>query len=256
MTSSLESSSFADLSLLVSSFDQYPVCWKPFCHGLKKYWPDHPSNLFFITNRLETPCGEAIKVGEDRGWAGNLKYALEQVESEFVLYSQEDYWIQEPVNSQQVESYLDLLRQNIADYIRLYPAPPADQLYVGDERLGLILPHSAYRTSLQMALWRKSVLYDLLLTDESPWKFEKNGSARSAKYGKRFFCVNKRSYGINYVFTAVINGYWSKRAYEYVQKEDIVVNFDALPKKPFRKQLRDILIVNAYKMKKRILKKG
>ena len=46
---------------------------------------------------------------------------------------------------------------------------------------------------------------------------------------------------MNYVFTAVINGYWSKRAYEYVQKEDIVVNFDALPKEPFRKQLeRDI----------------
>ena len=98
---------FDGLVLLVSSYDGFAVCWAPFCHGLEKYWPDHPP-VFFITNTLEPPCGRAIQVGADRGWAGNLEYALSQIESDYILYSQEDYWIQKPVDSNLIEDYLQL----------------------------------------------------------------------------------------------------------------------------------------------------
>ena len=114
---------FDNLSMLVSTFDKYAVCWEPFCHGLKKYWPDHPQ-LYFITNELDAPMGKTIKVGADHGWAGNLKYALDQLDTDFILYSQEDYWIQNSVDSLMLSEYLDLLRSNHADYVRLYPAPP------------------------------------------------------------------------------------------------------------------------------------
>jgi hypothetical protein len=242
----------SELVILVSSFDRYAVCWQPFWHGLEKYWPGHPKTLF-ISNTLDAPSGFTLRVGPDRGWAGNLLYALDQIDAEFILYSQEDYWIQTPVDPQLITDYLGLLQAGRADYVRLYPAPPPDFAFPGDERLGIISPGSAYRTSLQMAMWRKSTLRKLLDLTDSPWQFEVKGSRRSENLGERFLCVTKRKYGIDYVFTAIVNGCWSKLAYEYAEKENIFINYDALQKKPLLGQSFDAVRGTVYKLKKKLL---
>ncbi|MCU0485276.1 MAG: hypothetical protein MUC85_04110 [Anaerolineales bacterium] len=222
-----------NISILVSSFDRYAACWAPFCHGLQKYWPEHFQPLYFITNEKDPPCGQAIKVGQDRGWAGNLLYALEQIDSPYILYAQEDYWLTAPVNSTAISEYTALFDSGVADYIRLYPAPPPALPFPSDERLGILETHAEYRTSLQMALWRKSVLQALLVPGETPWQFEVQGSLRSQVYGERFLSVTKKTFGINYLFTAIVDGEWSKAAYTYAQNENITVNFLDLPHKPF-----------------------
>lgn len=221
------------LAFLVSSVDKFSVCWIPFCHGLEKYWPDHPKALFFITNHKEPPSGQAISVGNDRGWSDNLLFALEKIEAPYILYAQEDYWITSPVYTQNIQEYLTLIDHNHADYIRLYPAPVPDIGFPLDHRLGALSLNAEYRTSLQMALWRKSVLQDLLVSGESPWAFEVNGSRRSRKYGDRFLSVRNSSCGIQYIFTAVIDGEWSKEAYKYAKNEAIKIDFFQLPKRPF-----------------------
>jgi hypothetical protein len=230
-----------DVSLLVSSFDKYAVCWQPFGYGLQKYWPNHPQNLYFITNHLLPPMGVAIQVGEDRGWANNLLFALEQIPTPFILYAQEDYWINQPVDEQNLTDYLALLENNQADYIRLYPVPGPDADSPLDYRLGTLAERAAYRTSLQMALWRKDVLKALLISTESPWEFEDKGSFRSQQYGGRFLCVKKRRWGIRYVFTAVVDGEWSKAAYEYAQSEELQIDFSQLPQKPFWPRLQALI---------------
>lgn len=226
-----------EIALLVSSFDHYSVCWEPFCHGLQKYWLDHLQLLYFITNEKDPPCGQAIKVGQDRGWAGNLLYALEQIDIPYILYAQEDYWLTAPVNNKAILDYAALLDNGVADYIRLYPAPPPTLPFPGDDRLGILDTHAEYRTSLQMALWRKSVLQELLVPGETPWQFEVQGSRRSRVYADRFLCVQKRQYGIQYLFTAIVNGAWSPLAYEYARQEGIKIPFQDLPNKPCIKKI-------------------
>lgn len=242
--------SYTNLSLLVSSFDKYSVCWAPFCHGLKKYWPEHPP-LYFITNYLETPCGTSLKLGEDQGWAKNLLKALEMIPTDFVLYAQEDYWLQSPVVNQNIVDYLSYLESGSADYIRLYPAPGPDKILNEDERLGVIAQDSHYRASLQMALWRKETFKSLVLAEESPWQFEVNGSKRSQVYANRFWCVTKRRHGIDYVFTAIVSGYWSEKAFQYAQKEQIEIHFEKLPKKSLYRQLFDYFRSSTYRIKRK-----
>lgn len=243
--------SYPNLSLLVSSYDKYSVCWEPFCHGLKKYWPEHP-RLYFITNHLEAPSGTSLKLGDDQGWAKNLLQALEMIPTDYVLYAQEDYWIKSPVNNQNIIDYLGYLERDSADYIRLYPAPgPASQLE-SDDRLGIIAANAEYRTSLQMALWRKGSLHSLINPEESPWQFEVNSSKRSQLYQDRFWCVTRRRHGIDYAFTAIVNGYWSDVAYRYSEIEKLEINFSELPDKPKFRQLSDQIKLRAYQAKKRI----
>lgn len=245
---------YDNLSLLVSSCDKYAVCWIPFCHGLNKYWPEHPDRVYFITNQLNPPCGTAIKISEDRGWAGNLLHALDLIETDFILYAQEDYWIQSRVNQRQIDDYMQILESNQADYIRLYPAPGPDLPFPLDPRLGIISPGSEYRASLQMALWRKKTLLSLIETCESPWEFEVKGSYRTKSNTSGYLCVTRKNYGIDYVFTAVVNGYWSPKAYEYASKEGMEIKFETLPRKKFTARLKDRIIGYLYPIKKRLLR--
>ena len=189
-------------------------------------------------------------LGEDHGWAQNLLTALDQIDTDFILYAQEDYWIKSPVPNEAILDYLGYLEENQADMIRLYPAPGPDKIWDADERLGVIAQKSHYRASLQMALWRKSTLKTLLDPDETPWQFEVKGTQRSQKFGERFLCVSKRRFGIDYVFTAIVNGYWSEKAKVYGEVERLTINYENLPKKSFSMQLYDKIKFAAYKMKK------
>jgi hypothetical protein len=233
-------------AILVSSIDKYEACWEPFCYGLKKYWPQHFQPVYFITNQKTSPYGQSIKVGPDHGWADNLRLALEHITEEYILYAQEDYWINQPVNDLVIHEYVNVLQSGQADYIRLYPAPPPKLAFSGDTRLGILEKDAEYRTSLQMALWRKSILLALLKSGETPWQFEVQGSRRSGVYAHRFLCVQKKAYGVNYVFTAVVNGEWSPLAFQYAHDEGIPVNFDALPRKPLLKQIKDMVFGKLY----------
>jgi len=223
------------ITVLVSSFDGFADCWDPFYHGLRKYWPDCPYEVAFITNFKEINLGsaQAIKVGTDRGWSDNMLTALEQIESSFILYAQEDYWINQRVDTKTISDYVELLIKDKADYIRLYPAPPPDLDYLEDERLGILADDAPYRTSLQMALWRKSVLKNLIKSGENPWQFEVDGTLRSRSCSSRFMCVktidNQRHHGINYVCTAINKGKWSRAAKRYAQAEGLDIDFSNRP---------------------------
>jgi len=229
----------AAVTILISSCDAYADCWPPFWHGVNKYWPDCPYPLAVISNYKDSsiPQLRAIKVGQDRDWTTNMLCALEQVDTPFLLLTMEDLWISRQVDTAAIQSYVALLEQNQADYIRLYPAPPADGVALLEGRLGTLTAQSPYRTSLQMALWRKSVLVELLRPGENPWQFELLGTPRSRVYGERFLSVrdlrdetgNLQNHYIEYVCTAINKGKWSQEAKDYAQQEELAIDFSTRP---------------------------
>jgi hypothetical protein len=245
-----------NVTLLVNSFDGYSVCWPVFAHGLRKYWPTHPEQVRFITNHLDVNYGEAIKVGPDRGWSANLLFALQRIDTPFVLYAQEDYWIDQPVDQEMMDAYLRLFEEEKADYLRLYPAPPPNRPLPEDERLGIIAVGAPYRTSTQMAFWRRQVLCDLLDPAESGWQYEVQSVPRSAKYGDRFLCVSKRRYGISYVFTAVVSGEFIPEARQYARQEGIELNVRGLPPKTLVRKWKGRVRQSLSRLKKRLRASG
>jgi hypothetical protein len=223
------------LAILISSCDDFADCWDPYFHGLRKYWPECPYHVFIVTNYKDVhdPRAQALKVGEDKGWSVNTMEALRRISTPYIFYTHEDFWISKPVDTQVIEDYLDIMERDKADYVRLYPAPPPDSDFPDDWRLGTLSGSALYRTSLQVALWRKSVLEELIVAGENPWQFEIQGTPRSRKYGDRFLSVkpfldqnNERyHYGVEYVCTAINKGRWSKAAKEYALREGLEIDF-------------------------------
>jgi hypothetical protein len=228
-----------NVSILISSFDDFSDCWQPCYHGLLKYWPDCPYEVFIVTNFKDSgsPLVKAIKVGRDRGWSRNTLFALEQIPTPSLIYTHEDFWIKRSVSTEVIAEYAGLLDKNKAAYIRLYPCPCPDSECELDPRLGVCSTDATYRTSLQLALWKKSVFQDLIVENENPWQFELHGTVRSRKYGAGFLSVKLFTtpdgqtyhHGIDYVCTAINKGKWSNAAKVYARQEGICIDFSNRP---------------------------
>lgn len=228
----------ADISLVISSCDSFAACWPPFMHGLDKYWPEGPANAIIITNQrtLSHRQVKTFPTGQDYGWAKNLRLALASTPDQFILYMQEDYWLDQPVDTRLIDSYLSHFREGRLDYLRLAPVPPGDNRCAFDGRLDVLRTDARYRTSLQPAIWRKAVLISLLVDDETPWDFELVGNARSAIFAQRFACVHGKGLAsmavgnLSYVCTAINKGRWSTDAVRYAKRENLVVEFNGRPR--------------------------
>jgi hypothetical protein len=226
-------------AILITSCDAFEDCWGPYAHGLHKYWPDCPFPVFLITNEktFSDPSITSLRIHPDRGWAKNLRQAMDTVDSEILLYTHEDFWLSSPVDTAEILDFVRHVAAGRADYIRLYPAPGPDRPFAADPRLGVLANNAPYRTSLQTALWRKSVLQDLLREDESCWGFELDGTLRSRRYGERFLCVQpkkavpgrNRPIGLHYVCTAINKGRWATEAVEYAKREGLEIDFSNRP---------------------------
>ncbi len=226
-------------AILITSCDAFEDCWAPYAHGLHKYWPDCPFPVFLITNEkvFPDPSITSLQIRPDRGWAKNLRQAMDSVDAEVLLYTHEDFWLRSPVDTEEIREFVDHVVAGRADYIRLYPAPGPDRPFTPDPRLGVLAEKAPYRTSLQTALWRKSMLQELLCDDESCWQFELDGTPRSRVYTDRFLCVQpakavrgrSRPIGLDYVCTAINKGRWATEAVEYAKREGLSIDFSNRP---------------------------
>jgi hypothetical protein len=233
----------SQVSILISSFDGYSECWGPVAHGFTKYWPDCPYPVHLMTNFKDFPHPtiHVLKTGADRGWSGRMLFALERLQTTFIMYFQEDYWIMHPVDTPRVCQIVGLMQTHRLDYVRLVANPVPDHEFPADPGLGLIdTQRGAYRTSVQVSIWRREVLRNLLRPDETVWQFELNATERSRVYGDTFLAAKKQTSsgwpwedfdngGIRYLCTAINAGRWFRPAVAYARNEGLLVDFSRRP---------------------------
>lgn len=175
-----------------------------------------------------------LKVGGGRDWSARMLEALERIATPYVMYFQEDYWINAPVNTARVMSYVGLMEKYGLNYIRLLSKPVPDYDFAHDPRLGVLAEDAEYRTSVQISTWRRQVFLSLIRPHESVWQFEINGTLRSRSYGDTFLSTKRHGqddyyYGIGYVCTAINLGKWARIAKGYARTEGLAVDFSKLP---------------------------
>lgn len=214
-----------NVTILISSCDKYKATWKPLCYSLKKYWPDCSWPIKFITNTLDAPCGNTLKIGDNNNWS-NMQYkALQQISTEIVLFMLDDFWLTDFVNTAVLKDLTNLILNKKADRIHLTNSHDEKKTIAInniDKRLNGYTKTSRYRTSLQAGLWRTNTFQELLKDGETPWDFETKGSVRSQSTKFIFLNVKKHGY-IPYITRpgACECGKWTNVAKEYIIKENI-----------------------------------
>ena len=208
-----------------------------------KNWPDCPYKIYLGTNfeNCDYPNVTTVLSKEKTDWTSELYKILEQIPESHILLTLEDYFIYEPVDNDEIMRYFEIMQRTDAAFLRLAVFPklfesffPAKVCEPYDD-VGEIEKGSKYRVNLQIAIWEKESLMELLSGSESPWEFELNGSLRSNTDDKKYLCVlsdeeRKIVHGsIMYFCGAITQGRWMRDAIELCKDNDIDVDISHRP---------------------------
>lgn len=227
-------------AVLVNTCDKFEDCWGPFFVLWEKFGfktLDHAIYLNTERKTFDPPTGVAVRslrVCETNGWTDPrpptwswcLEKALDAIPEDFVLYLQEDYFLDRPADENRIASVLRRMSENPGvGCVRLdcaaMSSPAPDGLFRP------IDPNWWYFVSCQAAVWRKDVLRGLLREHEDAWQFERWGSKRARLAGFRFFALEPENgcWPIHYVKTGVIQGKWFEPVVPLFREHGIEVDF-------------------------------
>lgn len=231
-------------SILINTCDKFEDCWNPFFQLFSKFWPDYSGKIYLNTEYKDYsyPGLDIIAVkgckrhdfppNERATWSQCLLWALELIDTDIVLYMQEDYFLKDMVKNEIVEDYVNLMADNeIIKCIHL-----TDQAVKTDRpskysNLDVVALDQRYRVSCQAALWKKGELQLIIRKYENAWEFEEFGSKRSSAYKHIYLTVNRAFVRLNiyeiipYIFTGIIQGRWYEEVIPLFRRNHIRIDF-------------------------------
>lgn len=230
-----------DLTIFVNTSDSFEDCWEPFFKLFKLYWPDCPYPIVLNTETknyqyqgLNITCAK-VSAGESErlGWSECLMRALDDIETPYILYLQEDYFLEAPVREDIIKSLLKEIKELRIGAIRLSGTDGIGPFHEINSSLIVEVDKGAkWRLSLQAALWKKSVLRSLIRKHETPWQLESYGSFRTRRLKEKICSVDrelfatKKSEIFPYAPTGVVAGKWVREIVEPLfAKHNINIDF-------------------------------
>ncbi len=218
-----------DCTLLVNSYDGGEDLWEGFFTTLTHAWPsfDLPVVLNTESKSYDYP-GITIRSfglypsGQRVPWATRLRETLKRIDTEFILFFLDDFWLDAPVDAAFFEKTRQWMRDNDdVAYFSFQPAPGPNIQDTRFERFEKRGPKVEYRLNCQVALWRRTCLIDYLRNHESPWEWERYGSIRSRRYKESMYTLREDSPA---VFSydkggCIYRGRWCRRVVEPLREK-------------------------------------
>lgn len=165
------------VAIMITSCDAYADCWKPMIFSLDKYWPDCEWPRYIVTNYKEDntlPNTGFVKVGDDkRSWCTLAKRGLESIDSEYIVFFQEDYWLSRKVNNTAIKSHLQYMEENGIDYLKITRDILRDEKRIGDTIYCDNPLDIRYSFNTAMAIWRVEKIVPLMIEGWTGWEFER-----------------------------------------------------------------------------------
>lgn len=165
-------------SLLAHTFNKYEWLWDGFLNGAHRYIkesvpkyvgsdvPGHGDHDFRDFKVLYSGEGE---------WSNRLIRLVKQIDTEYILYIQEDMWPCGPLLS--LETMINVMRS--MDLYRLQIAPVTQHYSLFGSKLPLYFhQRSKYLVSHQPSIWKRDFLLKCMVAGENPWVNEYEGTKR------------------------------------------------------------------------------
>lgn len=228
-------------SVLVTSCDNYEDAWFPFFALFKKMWPNCSYPIFlntetksFLYEGLDIVCVHPKilkdKKGNSISWSYRLKQVLEQIDSSFVLFFLEDFFLQSPVRNDMIQNCLNWMENdNSIGVIDFYNEPCSE--IVENLEFSEIDRNYDYCINAMCALWRKDFLINIL-RDENPWDFEFFGTERWRRSRVKIYTHRKEfkrvfDYQIKPALGyGIYQGKWLRNNIDLFNRHGIEVDFE------------------------------
>jgi hypothetical protein len=195
-----------DITIIVSSCDAYADCWEPFFQLFHRYWPHVAARVVLITDEMDyaSPHMEVTTFraaegqgGRRRPWGWNLRRCLASIDTQLILYLQDDYFLTGPVDENQIIEFAGYMTKRSwthesTMHIGLSPRSSHGPFHLTEYPLLWEVDRQArYRFSLQPGLWNREEMLKHIKPKDTAWDFEEKSDWRSRRTISRVLTVNR-----------------------------------------------------------------
>jgi hypothetical protein len=178
-----------NVALLVHSCDRYEFLFKGFSLFFNEHWDFKTDCAYYFATEEKTPLVAGFQVIQSGkgAWADRLAILLSQkLTQKYVLYFQEDMWLNKPVDSRFFEKLFELAEKNNWQQVKLHSSAVYQTSPTADSIEGFVVASvdkqtSDFLMSHQVTLWNREFLLQQLRPKEHPWRNERNGTKRLRK---------------------------------------------------------------------------
>lgn len=223
-----------NISMILMTCDKYEDTWYPFVTQLKSNWSEFNMPIYIGTETKKFSYqGFDIRCPLANGpvynqWSNRLLKLLQHIDSDYILFFLDDFWLSEKVDNIRFENALSCLKSNSdIGFICLlheekYYLKPEQRINIVEsefEEFNEWKKGLPFRITTQAGIWKKKYLMKILRSHESAWYFETRATWRSKYYKERVLNAKKSIF--NYPIGGVIGGGKLYRDYLHLYPEDI-----------------------------------
>lgn len=186
-----------NIALIVHTCDRYELLFKGFEYFFLKNWNfEIPVSYYFATEEKSVDIRNFKNIRSGKGeWSNRLAILLDQIEEEYVIYFQEDMWLNKPVDKEFFKELFKLTIQNKWLLVKLnssavFKTNRTDLFIKGFNVSVLDNKKSGFLMSHQVSLWDKAFLKQQLKAKEHPWRNERKGTKRLRKLDPEIFHID------------------------------------------------------------------
>lgn len=232
-----------ECTLLVMGCDEYADVMKINGYFMARYMSDLKINkVCCVQTKMTDSTGfdDIIYTSESDLWTTRLHKALKQIESQYIILIQDDFYFTRKISDNEINKYVDYMKNNNIGELKLLSSKK--RLASGTESsLHELGKDDPFRVSFTVAIWNRDFLSHVTPTECSVWEAERLGAIESRKYDYRVLETPSNIWGMVH---AVMGGYWTKKAYNLFQKEEVERSFYSKRKrKPLYKYWKDWVFV-------------
>lgn len=181
------------IPIVLHTMDSYDKYWDIWYFLFKKYVTNY-GPIFFMTEEKEPSFVDEvyhIKTGTGE-WGLRLLEGLAQIDSELIIYSQEDFWAKSKFHLS--NELLDIFYQYEMDHLAIKEISNSSTKSKIDDNLYKLDQNSNYTHHHQFAIWNKDKLISNVLPHENPWVNEIEGTKRLNKRKHNTYILDKSWY--------------------------------------------------------------
>ena len=178
-----------DCAVLILSCDKNEGLLNIFFDFYKKNWPDCPYETYLGIEKKNITYEGIISLKSNRKpWASRVLDYLNSISAGYVLIILDDFILEEKAETEEIVKYHEYMKANDR-IVTISLADIYDKNNYDCEYKGLVrrTKKANYLLNMQVGIWNKEILKELMRENESPWQTELYGSIRARKLEDYFF---------------------------------------------------------------------
>ena len=213
--------------VIISTCNKFSDLWDAHVMLLNQNWKSR-GKTYLVTDDATDRRFEGVEVvcaGEGAEITKRLECALKKVSGKYVLFTLDDYFLTEPIDTDGLNAVIRVMEEENLDYVRLYAATESalrkeDAMEITNHPGFYLrnLDKGNYKISLYPGIWRTDFMRATLCESMNAWQYEVSLTPMARQLNARCAISNHQEFPF---LDVVRKGKILRKANRYFQKNPI-----------------------------------